>query len=135
VLAKVWTDFLAVISANADRLAARMTEQTVKDLASVEMLDWKKIQAGQNLAINVDAQAFYAAEKRQLQGWIDSKDVGKIISRYPIRETPALGAIVSGLQFKGRPQYEAAVRKMASEDSAKRQALIQNFGGFAAAIA
>lgn len=134
MIAKAWVDLLAAIASNADRLAARMTEQAVKDQISLDMPDWKKIQAGQNVSIAVDSQAYYQAEKARLQDWILAKDVNKIIARYPIRETPALIAIVSALQFKGRVQYEAAARKLVIDDVAIRSALAGHFGGLPAAI-
>lgn len=64
---RAWTDLLAAIASNADRLAARMTEQVVKDQVSLGMLDWKKIQSGQNVSIAIDAQAYYQAERACLQ--------------------------------------------------------------------
>ncbi|MER8470199.1 AAA family ATPase [Mesorhizobium sp. M1328] len=134
MIVKAWTDLLAAIASNADRLAARMTEQAVKDQISLEMPDWKKIQAGQNVSIAVDSQAHYQAEKARLQGWIISKDVDKIIARYPIRETAALTVIVSALQFKSRSQYEAAVRKLVIDDVVIRSMLAEHFGGLPAAM-
>ena len=110
--AKACADLLAAVSSEVDRLAARMTEQAVKDTISLEMPDWKKILAGQNVNIAVDAQRLYEAERVQLLGWLASCEVNKIVARYPIRETEALGAVVNALQFRGRTQYEAAVRKL-----------------------
>lgn len=131
---RAWTDLLAAIASNADRLAARMTEQVVKDQVSLGMLDWKKIQSGQNVSIAIDAQAYYQAERACLQDWIAKKDVAKIIARYPIRETPALAAVVSALQFKSRSQYEAAARKLVIDDAAIKSFLLGHFGGLPAAI-
>jgi hypothetical protein len=132
---QAWIDLLAAIASNADRLAARMTEQVVKDQVSVSMLDWKKIQSGQNVSVTVDAQSYYQVEKARLHSWIGAKDVDKIVGRYPIRETPALTAIVSALQFKSRDQYEAAVRKLVVDDAAIRNFLVGHFGGLPAAMA
>ncbi|RWH72878.1 hypothetical protein [Mesorhizobium sp.] len=81
-----------------------MTELIVTDKIGLEMPDWKKIQAGQNVNIVLDAQAFYQEERARLQSWITVKDVRNIIARYPIRETQALASIVSALQFKSRSQ-------------------------------
>lgn len=134
MIAKAWTDLLAAIRSNADRLAARMTEQAVKDQVSLGMPDWKKIQAGQNVSIAVDAQAYYQEERAHLQQWITSHRIDSIIARYPIRETPALTAIVSALQFKSRTQYESAVRKLVIDDVAIRGMLTRYFGRLPAAI-
>jgi hypothetical protein len=106
-----------------------MTEQAVKDRISLGMPDWRKIQAGEHVAITVDAQTLYQEERERLQAWLDAKDVGSIIRRYPIRETMALTAIVRNLQFKSRNQYEAAVRKLVVDDASIRATLIDFFGG------
>lgn len=46
MLAKARHDFLSAISSNVNRLAARMTEQVVKDQISLGMPDWKKSKQG-----------------------------------------------------------------------------------------
>lgn len=129
-----WAKLLTAVSSEADRLAARMTEQAVKDLIGLEMPDWRKIQAGGNVSITLDAQALYTAERAQLEAWIETGDVPKIIARYPIRETMALVGIVSSLQFKNKDQYEAAVRKLVTDDSTIKNLLISFFGGLPAAL-
>lgn len=134
ILTKAHHDFLSTISSNVDRLAARMTEQVVKDQISLGMPDWKKIQAGGNVDISVNAQNYYAEEKQNIQNLIASNEIDKIIIRYPIRETQALTAIASALQFKSRLQYEAAVRKLLAEDAAAKNLLLNHFGTLPDAI-
>lgn len=129
------TNLITAIASAADRLAARMTEQAVKDKISMEVPDWKSIQSGENVNIAVDAQAMYQAEMAQLQSWIAAADVEKIVARYPIRETMALAGVVNALQFKNRGQYEAAVRKLVRDDASIRATLIGHFGGLVAALA
>lgn len=128
-------NLVAAIASEVDRLAARMTEQAVKDKIGMQMPDWKAIQRGENVHITVDAQALYQAEKAQLQSWIIAKDVEKIVGRYPIRETMALTAVVNALQFKSRSQYEAAVRKLVSDNESIRETLFGHFGELVAALA
>lgn len=130
-----WDGILNSISPHVDRLAARMTEQAVKDQISIGMPDWKKIQAGDNVAIEVDAQALYDEERERLQAFVNAKDIGSIIARYPIRETPALEAIVSALQFKSKSQYESAVRKLVIDDAEIKAILLGFFGDLPAAVA
>lgn len=132
---EAWTGLIAAISLQVDRLAARMTEQAVKDEIRLEMPDWKKIQAGASVNITVDAQSFYQMERSQLHSWLTAQDVNKIIGRYPIRETMALDRIASALQFKNKKQYEAAVRKLVIDDSTIKALLIGYFGNLPTAIA
>lgn len=135
MITKAWANLLAAVSPQVDRLAARMTEQAVKDRISLGMPDWKKIQAGHNVAITVDAQAIYQSERERLKSWIGTKDINNIIARYPIRETMALEGVVSALQFKSKSQYESAVRKLVMDDAAMKALLINFFGGLPAAVA
>lgn len=130
-----WTKVIEAVASQVDRLAARMTEQAVKDQISLETPDWKKIQAGNSVSIAVDVQALYAAEREQLQAWIDEKDISKIIARYPIRETMALIGIVNALQFKSKDLYESAARKLVTEDATLKAMLLEYFGGLPAALA
>lgn len=126
---------LAEVSVHADRLAARMTEQIVKDEISLQMPDWKKIQLGQIVAITVDSQASYQAERTQLMSWIAANDIESILARYPVRDTGGLGLVASALQFKNKSLYEAAVRKMVSEEPAVRSHLLSHFGQLPAKLA
>ncbi|MBP2308371.1 AAA family ATPase [Azospirillum melinis] len=129
-----WSNLLTTISPHVDRLAARMTEQAVKDKISLEMPDWKKIKEGKDVSIAIDAQSLYQKERKQLLSWIEGKEVRKIIARYPIRETQALEAIVSSLLFRNRDHYESAVRKLIIDDFAAKKLLINFFGNLPAAI-
>ena len=130
----VWSSTLSVFRSNLDRLAARMVEQAVKDEISLKMPDWKKIAAGQNVSIEVDAQSHFQAERSRLEGWIAAGEIDKIIARYPIRDTSALGAIANALQFTGLTQYESAVRKLVLDEPSVRTELLKFFGNLPAAI-
>jgi ABC-type cobalamin/Fe3+-siderophores transport system ATPase subunit len=127
-------NFLKTVSQHVDRMAARMTEQIVKDTVSQGMLDWKKIRDGEQVNVQVDAQSLFSEEKLKLRGWIEACDVENILTRYPVRETPALGAIPDALQFKGRAQYEAALRRQIARDKTMRAQLQSRFGGLIAAL-
>jgi len=131
---KAWEDALTAVSSEKDRLAARMTEQAVKDQISIQMPDWKRIQGGGNVTISVDAPAMYEDEKAQLEEWLRANDVAKIMARYPIRETQALSAVVNALQFKSKSQYESAVRKLLIDEEAFREKLLDYFGKLPKAI-
>ena len=119
---------LAKVSTHADRLAARMTEQTVKDQISLRMPDWKKILSGQKVNISCDTSKLYRVERGQLDRWITQGEIEKIVARYPVRETGAIDAIAAALQFKSTTLYEASVRRMVSEDKKIRAHLLSHFG-------
>ncbi|MCR5939773.1 ATP-binding protein [Ochrobactrum sp. XJ1] len=62
---QAWTSLLEKVALQVDRLSARMTEQAVKDRISLEMPDWKMIQAGKDVSITVDAQALFQCERNE----------------------------------------------------------------------
>ena len=51
-------------------------------------------------------------ELRLMSDLIDRRDIEKLISRYPLRETPALELIARKSLFPSKEKYEQAVRKM-----------------------
>ncbi len=63
-----------------------------------------------------------------LQALIAAADTSAIISRYPVRETPALDRVATTLGFQGRTQYEAAVRKLLMDDKDTLQTAMSLFG-------
>ena len=134
MIEEAWAGLIAAVSSQADRLAARMAEQTVKDEISLGMPDWKKIQAGATVNITVDANQVYQNERSQLQIWLAAQEVNRITARYPIRETMALDRIATALQFKSRNQYEAAVRKLVIDDTMIKALLISYFGNLPTTI-
>lgn len=121
-------NFYKIIKKDSERLAARMTEQCVKDQASVQMLDWKKIKNGENLDISVDAQSIFNDEVVKIKAMIEDKKIEEIMQRYPIRETSALGVIHKALEFNSKANYESAVRKLVSEDEDIKNHLLSFFG-------
>ncbi len=133
MLSRAWDGLLTAVSSHASRLAARMTEQAIRDQISLQMPDWKSIQEGAIVEISVNPQSAYQEELAQLQRWIASREINKIVARYPIRETEALAAIVNALHLR-RDDYESAVRKLVIEVADIKTLLMGHFGGLPAAI-
>ena len=99
------------VNEHKDRMAARMVERKVKDLAYRECPDWRRILEG-NVEVTFSSAAILAEELELISNYIGQKDIEKLISRYPIRETPALDLIARKALFPSREKYEQAVRKM-----------------------
>jgi hypothetical protein len=93
------------------------------------------VAAGQPIEVRIDVAGVVAAEAVRLEGYCDAKDLGSIVARYPVRETPALNQIASRLGFQSRRQYEEAVRKMLMDDPDALAFLQGLFGTLAADIA
>ena len=48
---------------------------------------------------------------------IDEGDWTTVVARCPVRESPALATIAQKVGFKGRPDYEKAVRQLLIDDA------------------
>lgn len=99
------------VSEHKHRIAARMVERKVKEYAYRECPDWRRILEG-NVEVTFSSAPVLDEELALISDLIDRKDMGKLISRYPLRETPALELIARKALFPSKEKYEQAVRKM-----------------------
>lgn len=125
---------LAAIEPHVRRLSARMIEKSVRDSLLRSAPKWRDIEAATPLNVEVDVPTLFANEESRLRRQILARDVASIVARYPVRETPMLDKIATTLQFKNRDQYEAAVRKMISEDSTARDVLLRELSPLQSAL-
>ena len=116
-LASAKAKALAAIRPHKDRLCnlAVMSVARVKIFASLP--DMNAIKQRSNIAISVDVGNIAAAEEKKLADLLAGDQLDSITSSYDVRSTPALSAIADALGFKGRSQYEAAVRKLLETDA------------------
>ncbi|MDX1572893.1 MAG: AAA family ATPase [Methylophaga sp.] len=115
------------VKQHKNRMAARIVERKVRDQLLFEAPNWKGIME-ENVEINFSTEQAYQDEVGYLDKLIDENNLSMIISRYPVRETPALEAISGALGFQSQSQYEQAVRKMlidSEDDRAKVHQLLQ----------
>tara|TARA_B100000676_G_C17969633_1_gene782470 strand:- start:625 stop:1293 length:669 start_codon:yes stop_codon:yes gene_type:complete len=94
-----------------NRMAARMVERKVKDHAYRECPDWRRILEG-DVEVAFSSASILNEELGVISDLIDRKDIGKLIYRYPLRETRALELIARKALFPSKEKYEQAVRKM-----------------------
>ncbi|CAJ0877621.1 hypothetical protein AMST5_02895 [freshwater sediment metagenome] len=99
------------------RLSERAVEAKLRKDLMKKLPRRAEIAAAQRIDITIDVPAVVAAEVARLQSACDTADLSSIICCYPIRETPALGAIARNLQFQSEAQYESAVRKLLMDDA------------------
>lgn len=114
---------IARVREQKSRLAARMSEQAVKNAIQSQIPDWRTIKNGEMISISVDSKSIYEEEEGKLDDWLQAQALDKIVGRYPIRETSAIDGIVAGLRFRDRSQYESAVLRCVREDAAMRTVL------------
>lgn len=107
-----------------DRLAARLVQRKAKDLLSRQAPDWRGI-LKRNVKIEFTSDSSLDEELQLIEEMIAARDSGRLISRYPLRETQVLEIISKGALFPSMEKYEQAVRKMLIEENTVRDALKQ----------
>ena len=111
------------VTTHADRLCARLIERRVRDDILGQVPSWRNILAGV-VGIESSAASLLQDEKDYLTAQIAGRNAARLVTRYPLRETNALGGIATALGFQSRAKYEAAVRTMAVDDEDSRTALL-----------
>jgi ABC-type lipoprotein export system ATPase subunit len=108
---------MAAITQHVQRLSERTAENVLREEFFRHLPQKQEIVAAAPISILIDVATIVASERSRLQGAIDSGNLSAIIEKYPIRETAALNEIADKLGFKGREQYEGAVRKLLMDDN------------------
>ena len=125
---------LVRIRGHRNRLCARMVEKKMRREMNKDLPDHRYIAANDVFDRHVDLQGYREKEYVQFETLVTAKDVGGLIARYPIRETPALRHIASGLNFQTTGKYEMAVREVLVGDEEARNALRGLLGGLEAVL-
>lgn len=134
VFSMIEQDVLDVAAQHKDRLAARMAQRKAANELLRLSPDWKDIQSSQ-VTINFSTNEIYEEERALLSQFVLNRDNAAIISRYPMRETPALDGISKALGFASRDKYEQSVRKMLIDSQDRRTQVLALFGQVEIALA
>lgn len=110
------------IEPHKERLAARLVQRKAKELLSRKAPDWREILKG-GMKVEFSPDGILTEELRLIETLVQNRDVEKLISRYPIRETAALEMIAKGALFPSKEKYEQAVRKMLIEGDKEQSCL------------
>ncbi|WP_197481301.1 hypothetical protein, partial [Oleiphilus sp. HI0086] len=116
------SSFTKSFEPHINRMAARLVERRVRDELLKKAPNWKLI-LQEPTSFEFSTQSLFEEEKSLLQGLIENQDIEKMISRYPIRETPALESISKALCFPTQAMYEQAIRKMLIDEKGVREQL------------
>jgi len=84
--------------AHVQRLSARVVENQLREEISSKMPRQEDIQAKPPINILIDVAAVVTTEANRFQTALATNDSATIISRYPVRETPALDKIAKALE-------------------------------------
>ena len=93
-------------------LASRAAEKTVRERIFAALPTRQTVSDGRHISIEVDVASDLAREQQRLRDAISRGNLLDILTAYPVRETPMLGSLASKLGFRGRSDYEKAVRKL-----------------------
>lgn len=113
---KIVNDVVQAVNEHKDRMAARLVERKVKDHAYRACPDWRQINSDA-VEVSFSTAPILEEESRLISELLQQKDIEGLISRYPLRETPALEMIARNSLFPSKEKYEQAVRKMLIDSS------------------
>lgn len=109
---------LVAITPHIQRLCERTAEKAIREEFFRHLPRKNDIAAATQINISIDIAPIIAAERSQIKDALSAGDLTMIISKYPIRETPALTEIANKLGFQNRDHYQRAVRKLLMDDEA-----------------
>ena len=115
-LAEAKAAALSAISPHIQRLSERIAEKTVREKVFGQLPRREDIVAGTAINLTIDVASVVGDERARLQQLVSSEDILAIVTRYPVRETPALVEISRKLGFQNQKQYEGAVLKLLTDD-------------------
>ncbi len=118
-----------------NRLAARAVEKTIRSKFFAGLPTLRQIATGQAITLNIDTEAVIDAEVTALSEAARASDWTRILTRCPIRETPALDAIARAVGLQSKYQYESAVLQVLREDEATLAIARRMFGMLAKELA
>lgn len=98
------------------RLCSRLCEKQVRNSVMTALPKHKDIQEKGDFELKINLKEIQEKEEEYFDKLVADKNLDGLISRYPVRETPALTKIATGLGMT-RDKYESAVRKLIIDDN------------------
>lgn len=108
---KATSDIINDLNLHKVRLCSRLCEKQVRNSIMTLLPKHKDIQEKGNFELKYDLKEIQEKEEARFDKLVVDKKLDDLISRYPIRETPVLTKIATGLGMT-REKYESAVRKL-----------------------
>lgn len=103
------------IQPHKERLCSRLCEKQVRNQAMTLLPKHKDIAEKDEFEIKINLKEVLDKEKALFDKLITDNNLNGLIARYPVRETPVLNGIASGIGLD-RNTYESAVRKLIIDD-------------------
>ncbi len=106
---------LRAIEKQKTHLILKAVEKLARQEISAQFPTKKDVQNMQPVNIKVDLERLRAAEEENFDALVQARNLEKLLQRYPVRESGALGEIAKEI---GLPKkYESAVQKLLREDA------------------
>ncbi len=102
------------------RLCSRLCEKQVRNSVMKALPRHKDIQEKGDFEFKMNLKEIQEKEETQFDKLVSDKNLDGLISRYPVRETPVLTKIATGLGMT-RDKYESAVRKLIIDDNETKE--------------
>lgn len=125
---ETWIDLsqklVTLIDEHKDRMAARIVQRKIQDKLLSLSPSWQSILEN-NVEISFSTEDILSSEKIHIRNLIQEKDIAKLISRYPVRDTQVLECVAKTLGFLSQEKYEQAVRKMLIDSEDERRGILR----------
>ena len=115
-------------------MAARLCERDVREKIRSQLPDWKAIMNGSDVSIQIDTDGPFKDELAYLRRLLDKEDMEQIISRYPVRESDALGEITKQFSLS-KANYEKTLLSRIRNDGELAEQLRKRVGSLSTALA
>jgi ABC-type cobalamin/Fe3+-siderophores transport system ATPase subunit len=112
---KATSEIISSIEPHKERLCSRLCEKQVRNSAMTGLPKHKDILERGTYTFNLNLKEILEKEEALFDKLILHKNLSGLLNRYPIRETPVLTKIATGLGFNC-DTYESAVRKLIIDD-------------------
>lgn len=120
LIKKATSEIINEINPHKARLCSRLCEKQVRNSVMIALPKHNEIQGKGNYDLNFNLKDIQEKEEEYFDKLVAERNLDGLISRYPVRETPVLTKIASGLGMT-RDQYESAVRKLIIDDKETKE--------------
>lgn len=107
---------IAAVAGHTERLSQKVAKKAVRKFIQDQLPSDDDLLAGQEVEVVNNAPAIHAERKAELDAAVQAADWLTIVTRCPVRESPAIGNIAAALGFQRVDDYEKAVRHLISTD-------------------
>ena len=112
LLARAQSAAIDAVTGHLQTLISYAATQIVREKVFGHLPRRKVIATGAPIELSIDVESILREERSKLEDALSNDDIERVILQYPIKKTPALSKIATELGFRGREQYEGAVRKL-----------------------